>query len=1256
MSLRGDRNELALTLLILTVVNELRYETQAVKVLNWRASVYGTRNGHQAYGDALRDGGDESDANGLDYGTTEIIPDATVHRLAGSMYFRAQEVAQSGRMQDLVCETTGQNAKLSGMILSGGGLDGSHRAWVTVEESTSRILSSHCDCPGFGRYGAICKHIIALILHYNNSSFAFQHIGETKREIVHTSRVLSAFMTQQEAQAREEAKTRQLELLKKVDTLADAGSGQTSHLARGSVSLRLGIDCTTNVWIITLRIGTHDAAYNVKNIESFIAAVRAKQFVAYGKKLGFIHTFESFDEHSQSIINILDRAMQIRQTVSGGHSQFRQRTPNNNPEELLLSDDEISELLDQFVGSRASLDYSPPRQFFSPTMPALVSDGDPDLGLRITRTPSHPEDESHAGDTSHLENAAHAENSANAELVMDALNKTAVAQAEYSDGVYIQRKLCVERFIKGHRACFVIVRPCDGFELEGTHYPRIYRCSPEFYANRKLIAMLCNSDENEDLFVEEKDIIVFSRTVLPLMCIAPEVRGHESRLVADIDQDLLAMRRVPCRIETFLDRDEQGITCEIKARYGDEQFTIFGGPRGASVPKSGFRIIREPETERLAVEAALHYFVKPLGQLARIPESNDAAIYKLLTEGLPVLRDLGDVFCTQAFDGISAIARPTVSLGLSMKSGLVEISTIADEINADEVAELLQSYRKNKRYHRLRNGTFVDVPGLRIEGIADIAADLHMKEQDLEQGSVTVPAYAAYYLDQQIDDAHKDTSFKTYMEHIESHETSAHSVPEPLAKMLRPYQKQGFHWLDKVSEKGFGGILADEMGLGKTVQLLSLLAARRDEQRKIGPNLIVCPASLVYNWAAECARFTPELNVAAVAGNKASRREILESAANKKKRPDLLITSYDLLRRDIADYKDIEFYCMALDEAQYIKNHATQSAKAVRSITAHHKFALTGTPIENKLSELWSIFDFLMPSILGSYRHFRDRFELPILSGDTDVESRLQSIVHPFILRRLKSQVLKDLPDKIENVLTVQLEGAQRKLYAALEQQLRASINKDHELDVATGKIQILAQLTRLREACCDPRLLSADADVSANAGGSAKIEAIADLVTSCQDFGKKMLIFSQFTSFLDLIAERLRADGVAYDVITGSTPKQRRIELVNQFNNDDTPVFLISLKAGNTGLNLTGASVVVHADPWWNAAAQNQATDRAHRIGQTKNVNVYQIVAKDTIEERILNLQNSKTDLASRFVGAASQTGGSIASLNTQDVLALLG
>jgi SNF2 family DNA or RNA helicase len=321
----------------------------------------------------------------------------------------------------------------------------------------------------------------------------------------------------------------------------------------------------------------------------------------------------------------------------------------------------------------------------------------------------------------------------------------------------------------------------------------------------------------------------------------------------------------------------------------------------------------------------------------------------------------------------------------------------------------------------------------------------------------------------------------------------------------------------------------------------------------------------------------------------------------------------------------------------------------VKALDAQHRFALTGTPIENRLSELWSIFDFLMPGLLGSYDRFRERYETPISEGDDEVAERLREAVGPFVLRRLKADVLRDLPDKLEQVVYARMEGEQRSLYLAHEQALRLSLSKGDDDSFGTQKLQVLAELTRLRQICCDPRLLYEDYD-----GPSCKLQTIMDLVDSVVDAQQKMLVFSQFTSYLDIIAGELDKRDVPYYTITGATPKRCRLELVDAFNADDTPVFLISLKAGGTGLNLVGASVVVHADPWWNAAAQDQATDRAHRIGQTRDVTVYKVIARDTIEDRILALQEAKSDLADQVVGTGG--GMSLGSLRKEDLIELLG
>ena len=339
-------------------------------------------------------------------------------------------------------------------------------------------------------------------------------------------------------------------------------------------------------------------------------------------------------------------------------------------------------------------------------------------------------------------------------------------------------------------------------------------------------------------------------------------------------------------------------------------------------------------------------------------------------------------------------------------------------------------------------------------------------------------------------------------------------------------------------------------------------------------------------------------------------------------------------------YQEALFDTVFIDEAQNIKNHGTQTAKAVKALGCARRFALTGTPIENSLSELWSIFDFLMPGFLGGYKHFKEKYEQPVAARQDEVAAeRLRRMIRPFILRRLKKEVLKELPDKLEEVVYSRMETAQREIYEARVQRLLDSLSKQSQEEYRVGKLQILAELTHLRQLCCDPSLVYENYD-----GGAAKVDTCVELVNNAVEAGNKVLLFSQFTSMLDIIRRRLDEAGIGYYILTGSTSKEKRNELVKSFNGDGPPVFLISLKAGGTGLNLTAASIVIHFDPWWNQAAQNQATDRAHRIGQQQVVTVYKLIMKDTLEEKILEMQERKAGLSEEIMadGSISEVIGS--------------
>ena len=417
-----------------------------------------------------------------------------------------------------------------------------------------------------------------------------------------------------------------------------------------------------------------------------------------------------------------------------------------------------------------------------------------------------------------------------------------------------------------------------------------------------------------------------------------------------------------------------------------------------------------------------------------------------------------------------------------------------------------------------------------------------------------------------------------------------------------------------------------------------------DEKRSEGGTcLVVCPASLVLNWESEIAKFAPELNVMTVLGVAAERSKAIAEAQQY----DVVITSYSLIARDFAEYQGQEFSYVFLDEAQYIKNSSTQTAKAVKSVNSRCRFALTGTPVENSFAELWSIFDFIMPDYLFSYRYFREHFEAPIVKdGNEQSKQSLQRIVSPFILRRMKSEVLTELPDKTETVLLSDMDGEQSKLYSANVAEVKQAVSGSDGGN--TEKIKILAMLTRLRQICCDPALVYEN-----YTGKSAKLEQCLELVESCVNSGHKVLLFSQFTSMLDIIANQLDGAGISYFMLTGSTKPAQRLKMVNSFNSDSTSVFLISLKAGGTGLNLTGADVVIHYDPWWNVSAENQASDRAYRIGQKNNVQIYKLITRKTIEEKIRELQQAKSGLADIVLNGGE---GSIMNMTTDEILELLG
>lgn len=568
---------------------------------------------------------------------------------------------------------------------------------------------------------------------------------------------------------------------------------------------------------------------------------------------------------------------------------------------------------------------------------------------------------------------------------------------------------------------------------------------------------------------------------------------------------------------------------------------------------------------------------------------------------------------------------------LSLKKESYKFEFDLQALDKDDKAlpfmEVIASVFKNKNYLKRADGTYVRLP---------VTTLLSVMKQIGQSKEAARPLYQAlpiaHVLESHGIEIAADEGFKEFIYKLRNFkELTPLEVPQTFRGSLREYQKEGFNWLAFLREYGLAGILADDMGLGKTIQALCLLLYHHKNHTHRQPSLVVAPTSVVYNWLAEAEKFAPDLKTALFLGR--DRNELLKQLKREKGKPDVIFTTYGIIRRDYETLKEYQFDYLILDEAQNIKNPESVGAIACKSLKSLHRLALSGTPVENRLKELWSIFDFLMPDFLGTLRDFNETFERPIEAGANEAGQKLRKIVHPFILRRLKSQVEKELPDRTDIINTCEMDDEQRSLYLDVLDECRQKVfGEIANRGIKRSQISVLAALLRLRQVCCDPRLLK---NREGEAPSSAKLSALVEMIGEIVDSGHKILVFSQFVEMLTLIRTELEREKYDYEYIDGQTPAKERLEKVNRFNADESiPIFLISLKAGGTGLNLTGADYVIHYDPWWNPAVENQATDRAHRIGQTRHVFNYKLITRGTVEEKILALQKKKKELADLVIG----------------------
>ncbi|MDE5558242.1 MAG: SNF2 helicase associated domain-containing protein [Ruminococcus sp.] len=800
----------------------------------------------------------------------------------------------------------------------------------------------------------------------------------------------------------------------------------------------------------------------------------------------------------------------------------------------------------------------------------------------------------------------------------------------------------------------------DGIDIL-IEFPKIYKGEKYFYTiekkqewyifnripikqshllrNLKTDKLFCSPKKQSKMHIGAKRVSEFIHNTLPNMT--------KYMFVSDIEIDNILQYLPPsAEIHFYLDAADGIPACYPRAVYNGTEFDFTDHLKSIGTIDS----IRDTDREQSALEMAMKYFNIPDTENKRIicEMSDSDRIYELLTNGLDELMQIGQVHSTDSFDSIHIKKNYNFSMGISLENDLLNLEITSTDFTSKELLDIIKSYRKKKKYHLLKNGSFIPIDE-RINELSLMLEAMNINAKDFTKGKMRIPAYRALYLDKMLEECHelyanRDSHYKKLIRNFKTVNDSDFEVPEELQGIMREYQKYGYRWLKTLETYQFGGILADDMGLGKTLQIISvLLSAKKESSRKNPPSLIVCPSSLIYNWYEEFKKFAPDMKILTISGIASERKKLITQVTDY----DAVVTSYDLLKRDIAEYDDKKFLYQIIDEAQYIKNHSTAASKSVKLIHSKYRFALTGTPIENRLSELWSIFDYLMPNFLYGYETFRKDIETPIVKrNDEEASRRLRRIVSPFILRRLKTDVLKDLPDKLEKTQYSKFEPEQRKIYDGQVLRIQQMLNNENDDEFQKNKLQLLAELTKIRQICCDPSLIYENYyEVSA------KRVSCLELVKNAIDGKHRVLIFSQFTSMLEIISDDLRNENISFYTIVGSTPKEKRIELVNEFNDGDVPVFLISLKAGGTGLNLTGADVVIHFDPWWNYATQNQATDRAHRIGQTKTVTVYKLIIKNTIEEKIQLMQEQKKSLAESILTSDSIN---ISSLSRKELLEL--
>ena len=909
--------------------------------------------------------------------------------------------------------------------------------------------------------------------------------------------------------------------------------------------------------------------YVLSNMSNFYQAYQTDSELVYGKQLRFIPRKENFNKNSHIFFDYIIKHMDMVNYINNFN---RYSSYNFSEKEIYITGDKIEEIFDIVENKKVLV-----KTYINGTQEYKLTDEKLNIKCILKKE----------------------------KVTIHKYNYWDNSHEEESEEYVLKLNISDYYVLYSNKYIYVFYKD------------KIYKMERE----QELLKLFDIFKSNDEVLIPEDKLEEFKEIVLP------KIKYIEQENLPDsIIKEGIIVNKLASKI--LLDIDDIGnILLELKFCYKDCEFNILETEHKTYVRENNITRDIPAETEVVKRIFMDGFELIPNSKQFILKDTDE--IYSFLFLKIEGYMKDFEVLVTDRFKN-KQIKQPKISnIGVKIDNGLLEIDISKINIDVKEIKDILKDYNIKKKYHKLKSGDFLNLENSEnLNLLNEMMTTLDIDYSKIESGIINLPVNRSIYLEKLLNSnseikTTKNDEFVSLINNIGNVGiTEDIKLDEDFDNILRDYQKVGYKWLKTLERYKFGGILADDMGLGKTLQIIAVLKSNINRNNN-NTSIVVCPSTLVLNWKAEIEKWCKEINVLIIKGTAEIRKELISNCESY----DLVITSYDLLKRDIEEYENKNFKYIIADEAQYIKNSLTQNATSLKSLKGEIKFALTGTPIENSVAELWSIFDFIMPGYLYNYNKFKKKFEEPILKlEDKEALARLKRLISPFVLRRVKKDVLTELPEKNITIMKNEMEEEQERLYLSYLAQTKKEIADElSDNSFEKSKFKILMLLTRLRQICCHPSLFIENYN-----GNSGKLIQCLNLIKDAIESGHKILLFSSYTSMFEIIEKELNKLNIKYFKLIGDTPVDKRIEMVDEFNsNEDVRIFLISLKSGGTGLNLTSADVVIHYDPWWNISSENQATDRAYRIGQKNSVQVYKLITTNSIEEKINKMQERKEKLS---------------------------